>query len=403
MKKIKYLLLVVISAFFVSACEDFVTDVEPPIDSVSEEDINSPDQLPFFVKGIETKFANSVDELFVCSDGLSDAFIFDNNVPNATYSQFIQIDAGDILLNNSNVGSAFDPLGECRYLADRIISRTKSFAEVDSTVRENALYAGFLYGGISRYLYAAYFGLSENRGGGAIDAGPFVDSPQMYNLAIGYLDSALTHTKSSYNIKLVHSLMARAYLYAGDYPNAAVHAQLGLVAGDKPFQALYNLILDNYWWQQAGSLRSQFVAADRFKAYIDADPNEANRIKLAPILGIDEETVYYYQVMYPAAGSPMNFMTWQENNLMRAELIARGAMAGDALALVNEVRASHEISPLTAAVTEESIYVERDKELFATGARLPDQRRFAGKWHLDANAWHYLPIPLSERNANDNF
>lgn len=402
MKKIKYLILIIFSGFFLSACEDFVTDVEPPIDSVSEEDFNSPDQIPFYIRGVQTRFANTADQLFVSADGLSDAFFFDNNVPDATYSQFIEIDAGDILLNNSSIANIFDPLGEFRYLADRLVSRTKSFAVVDSAMRENALYEGFLYGGIARYLYAVYFGLTENEGGGAIDAGPFIPSSEMFDIAITHLDSALAHTTSGYNIRLVHSLIARAYLYDGDYPNAAVHAQQGLVSGDAPFRGLYNLIEDNYWWQQAGDLRAQFVADYRFNDYIVADPNEANRIKLAPILGYDEETVYYYQIMYPEAGSPMNFMTWQENNLMRAELAVRTATAEDAVVLVNDVRASHGITSL-GAVTLEDIYVERDKELFATGARLPDQRRFADKWHLGENAWRFLPIPLSERNGNPNF
>jgi len=400
MKKINYIALLLVSGFVFSACEDFVTDVEPPIDTVSEKDINRPDQLPFFITGVETKFANSIDEVLVCADGLSDELFFNDNMPDATYSQYMEIDAGDILLNNSSVANAFDPLGECRYYSDLIVSRTLSFPEVDSTLKEQALYTGYFYGGVSRYVYATYFGLEPNVGGGAIDAGPFIPSVQMTTLAVEKLNSALAHTSDAYNIKLVHSIIARAYLYIGDYQNAAVHAAQGLVNGDEPFQALYNKILDNYWWQQAGNLRAQFGVDWRFVNYIAADPNEANRIKLGSLEGYDGET-YYFQMTYPEAGSPMNFITWQENNLMRAELILRGNAAGDALSLVNDVRASHDISPL-AAVTLDDIYVERDKELFTTGARLPDQRRF-NTWHLGDEAWHYLPIPLGERNANDNF
>ena len=93
-------------------------------------------------------------------------------------------------------------------------------------------------------------------------------------------------------------------------------------------------------------------------------------------------------------------MTWQENNLMLAELALRGQATGDALALVNEVRASHSIANL-ASVDLDVIYVERDKELFCTGSRLPDERRF-NKWHLGSGTWQYFPITIDEINSNHN-
>jgi len=128
--------------------------------------------------------------------------------------------------------------------------------------------------------------------------------------------------------------------------------------------------------------------AYRFKDYVDADPNEANRIKLFTILGNDGTTIYYMQGKYPDRESPGIMMTWQENNLMLAELSLRGqGGAGDALTLVNEVRASHSIAPL-ASVTLDILYVERDKELFVTANRLPDERRF-NKWHLGIS----VPVP----------
>ena len=85
---------------------------------------------------------------------------------------------------------------------------------------------------------------------------------------------------------------------------------------------------------------------------------------------------------------------------MLAELTLRGQNGGDALTLVNEVRASHGIDPLSS-VDLDAFYVERDKELFVTGNRLPDERRF-NKWHLGAGTWQYLPITSDERNSNPN-
>ena len=86
---------------------------------------------------------------------------------------------------------------------------------------------------------------------------------------------------------------------------------------------------------------------------------------------------------------------------MRAELSLRGVGGEDALQLVNEVRSSHGLEDLTS-VNLDTVLEERDKELFCTGSRLPDQRRFE-RWHLSSDKWQYLPIPLDERNNNPHF
>ncbi len=136
-----------------------------------------------------------------------------------------------------------------------------------------------------------------------------------------------------------------------------------------------------------------------FKSYIDTDPNEANRIKLDSVLSTDG-VMYYYQTIYPESGSPQKIITWQENNLIRAELILRGFGSGDALGLVNEVRASHGIASLSS-VDLDVIYTERDKELFASANWLVDERRF-NKWHLGPGTWEFLPVTEAERNGNPN-
>ena len=46
-------------------------------------------------------------------------------------------------------------------------------------------------------------------------------------------------------------------------------------------------------------------------------------------------------------------------------------------------------------------YAEREVELFATGARLVDQRRFDLGFDIPG-PWRYLPITENERNQNPN-
>jgi hypothetical protein len=218
-------------------------------------------------------------------------------------------------------------------------------------------------------------------------------------LAVEKMEAAIPYAADSYEQKVVHSAIAKAYLYQGDYDGAATHAAQGLTEGDAPYQALYTPQDPTYFDIEAGSQRNQYTADPRFQAYVEADPSEANRLPLEPIQGGDE--TFYVQLKYPGPSAPLDVVSWQENNLVLAELIVRGNASGDAADLINAVRGSHGIGPLAGSVTLDTIYEERDKELFLTGARLPDQRRF-DRWHLNADTWKYIPIDQRERDHNPN-
>lgn len=399
MKNIIILVFITL-ALFSTSCEDYVTNVDPLIDRVEDNRLDNPAQLNFLIKGNYTRFATTQDVLLVLADGLSDQFIFDGDVPNATFPTFDEIEKGEIRIDNNSVDGAYNPLGELRFFADDLVRRTNSLTVEDAALKNEALFTGYFFGGIARYFYATYFALNPDQGGGVIDNGPFIPSSDMYDLALEKFNDALPLAKDDYTKRLVNSLIARTALYKGDNALAATHAAQGLVEGDEPFQSLHNALSDNYYWQQAGVPRSQFVVDFRFKDYVDADPKEVARIPLAVRKGNSGKD-FYYQVKYPTDGSSLPTMTWQENNLMIAELVLRGNGSGDPLALVNAVRTSHGLDAL-AAVDLDIIYLERDKELFMQGQRLPDQRRF-NKWHLGADKWKYLPITENERNNNPNF
>ena len=126
----------------------------------------------------------------------------------------------------------------------------------------------------------------------------------------------------------------------------------------------------------------------------------------------------FAQARYLERSDNINFITWQEMNLIRAEAAERDAASGDPLALINEVRDAYGIDPIDEADYDgmNTIFVERDKEMFTTGIRLPDQRRASEfgldsfgldldrhGWHLDnPDTWWYLAITLEECNNNPN-
>ncbi len=397
MKKIK-LSLMLFAFILLNSCSDFVNNIDKPVQVVDDKDLNSSD-ITFLVKGIQFRFAETATNILMCAEGLSDTFIFDTDVPNATFPQYQEIDNAQILTDNNSVRQIFNDLGELRFYADDIVKKAEQYSSsLTDAVKKNALFNGYFYGGIARYYYATYFGRNLTQGGATIDKSAFIPSAQMYGFALEKLKAALNWAPDEATKRIVNTHIARIYLFIGDYSNAAQYASNGMMEGDNNFDALYSLEFPNQFYIFAGRYRAQFVMDFRFKNYIDANPQEASRVVIEPVEG-NSGKIYYMQAKMIIDDDPVVTATWQENTLMLAELALRGQATGDALALVNQVRASHNIDPLTAADLD-VIYTERDKELNCMGLRLADERRF-NKFHLPGR-WEYFPLTIDEINTNPN-
>ena len=421
MKRLLIILSLLCTTAFMS-CDEFVTNIEPLYDRVLDTDLNGPVYIDAFVAGLQNQMAYTLDDLTYNADGLSDELLYDMRNSQATFSSFQNTDNATPA-DNEEATTLFRQAQELRQLADTLIYRINnkiSFTDSASNVlKERGLYHANLYAAYGRYLLAMYHGKDEVTGGSTINLSGFIPSNQILATAITMWKEALTHTTNAYEKKLVNSLIARTYLFIGDYTNAATYAQAGLVKGDAPLLGKYNATNDNGWRGNAGTVRAQWSVDPRFKAYLNSDPTESARILISQKTGTGG-FLFYVQTKYVLATdnitiTPIEVIDWQENNLMKAELVVRGAMAGDARALINEVRASRvdattklPVSALAATVTitlkdpvtatSYSIYVERDKELMLRGNRLIDQRRF-GLFHLPGR-WQYFPISSAEKARN---
>ena len=121
---------------------------------------------------------------------------------------------------------------------------------------------------------------------------------------------------------------------------------------------------------------------------------------LAEVISKDSLMTFYRQDRYTRSTDPTWFSTWQENELILAEIELREGNSSAALTHVNAVRSAaglDDLSSLDMTVLEN----ERRKELWLMGLRLIDQRRF-GTWHKGAGSWWNLPIPQIERDRNPN-
>lgn len=400
MKKNKLLIVLLpLVFFFVSACEDYISNVDPVIDLAQDDLLNTEAQMEFLSKGVQQRFATTAGQLSCLMDLQSDAMIYTGKIPTASFPSFEEIDKGAILPDNATVQGVFQAVGQLRKYADDLVVRIGKVSFTNDSKRISSLYTGYLYGGIARFYMAIAFGLNQNEPGGVIDAGPFIPQSALLDQAIAKMKEALAIQTDAYLKKVANSMIAKAYLAKKDYANAATYAASGLVSGDKAFEALHNDVFNIYFWGFAGAGRVQIAVNERFNNYIKADPKEAGRLKIGTVKGSDNLT-YYWQLKYPDKFNNFPIMTWQENNLMIAECSLRGSGSGNALALVNAVRTSRSLDALTT-IDVNGIMVERDKELFVQGTRLMDQHR-TGTWHLTGNEWRYMPIPRNERNANPN-
>jgi hypothetical protein len=423
-------LAVLATAALLAACDAYVSGVDDPIDAVNDDRLDDPAQIPFVINGVQAQFSFTYEDAALLGGGLSDELIFDDRVPTSTFPSFRAIDQGEIAADNVQVEGFFDSLGELRFLADDLVRRVNAldFSGADPAVKDEALYVGQLYGGLARYLYAAYFGLGPDEGGGVLDGGPFIPSAEMFDLAVADFDSARANGfAGEYENRLLNSLAARAHLYKAavsadpqaDYRRAQALAEGGLAEGDPPFQELHSTESGNEFFFVSGPGRAQYMAAFRFadaaEVAVAGAPEaldgalDTARVALYTISGSDADgnpVPFYMQGLYLERGSPIDVMTWQENALMLAELALRlDGDGGRALGLVNGVRASHRLPPLASVALDGdgpgTIVREREMELFVTGARLVDQRRFGLPFDAPG-PWRYLPITQNERNQNPN-
>ncbi len=404
-------LLPLLGIIGLAGCDAFVDAVDVPIDRVASDSLDTVGAVDFLITGVKEGFNDSYDALAVSADLLSDAAIFDRGVSNATFPSFDEIDDGDIPFDNNTVDGIYNAINEYRYLADELVRRaneTIPFGEGDEDVRDRALFAGYLHGGIARYFLATYFGLEPTMGGGVIsndpdNPSPFIPSAELYDLSDERLETALELAPDAYDERLVYSLLARNALYAGDVMRAGELAAQGLQPEDPAYVGRYASTSQNNWYTQGGRARTQVVFADRFADYAATDPRVA--VETAPTVRGETRT-FYRQALYTTSDAPIPFISWEETALIQAEAALLDDGPGDALDLVNRVRAAVELDPLDA-LDQDALLEERDRELFTQGARLVDQRRFGLPFtNLDGpldGPWRYLPITQSERNANPNF
>ena len=413
--------LLALSLLFVS-CDGFVNNVSDPINVINDDKLNNPDGVDFLATGVLARFADVHGQMILYAGGLSDELIFITG----SFEPWQSIDWANIagqnplVPGNSWLQPMMNNVAVLLFYADSLAVRVNKYvtfsnSDKDLAIRKNALFTGHFYGAVSRFYWAAYWGLDpkdpNDNGGGVINLSAYIPASKMYENALTKLDSAYFYADDNQK-KIINTFRARIYLNSGKFAQAKTATDNGLSQGDSPLQSLYNSSLANYWSNYAGPGYPNYFADYRFKKYIMDDPEESSRIPLTEwTVNLNgKDTVAYLQGKYANMTEPINFISWQENELIKAELAINSGDKAGGLSFINSVRSSHSIKILTDADVQakfkgnysDLIYQERDKELCFTGVRLNDERRL-DRWHLDKNnSWKFLPISDNERRMNPN-
>ncbi|SVA73097.1 uncharacterized protein METZ01_LOCUS125951, partial [marine metagenome] len=117
----------IISLLTLISCEEsWFQEVDPLKDVAEDRELKDREDLPFLIKGVKVRLGTVHDNVSMLSDLLSDQLEFTQNVTNATFPSYNQIDGmgradeyddGSAYDDNNSAGYAYTYLGQLRKYA----------------------------------------------------------------------------------------------------------------------------------------------------------------------------------------------------------------------------------------------------------------------------------------------
>jgi tetratricopeptide (TPR) repeat protein len=264
----------------------------------------------------------------------------------------------------------------------------------------------------------------------------FIDRIEGYRKAVAVVDRAiatylanppstavlnrlqtLDPTTGAYPIDILntlYALKARYSLFAGDYANALTAAnQVDLT---KTSSLTFDALNQNPVFESATATNNVFQPVDTTLGLPKAlEPDLADK-RIPFYIGINNTIAPRYRIrgFYATGTTPVPIFLPGEILLIKAEAYARQNMLPEALAELNKVitkKPSEDIygvgadlPPITGPLSQEQllteIYRQRSIELFMSGMRLEDMRRFGRP--QEERKRNFFPYPFQERDNNPN-
>jgi starch-binding outer membrane protein, SusD/RagB family len=298
------------------------------------------------------------------------------------------------------------PLQIARFQAEDVSERLQAMPagtlpNLESVLGELAAYAGY-----------TYTLLAESFCQAAIDVGPALNPPQLFEMAEQRFTAAIGNARASGNRDIEHMALvgrARARLGLGNTAGAADDA--ALVPQGYVKHATHSNVTgrrQNRLWLANYRNRTATVPP----AYRDLRVGGVEDLRVTAIdarqNGNDGETPLWHQRKYTDGNVPIPIASWQEAQLILAEAEG-GQTAVDAINQLRIAAGLPTFSSTDPAEIRARVIEERRRELWLQGNRMGDMLRLDLPWASGNNHKNQpygtqtcLPLPQSEIDNNPN-
>lgn len=415
--------------FYFSSCKKDFTDPSGPS---SDQAFSSPNAITDVAVGLQNWYTANRGSLVyntITADGLLTNQLYVVNAGNTDEAQ-MGTGGNSVLNTNGIVGGMWSVSNKIIYDADKILSSTakvipdKNYAS--GVIAYTSIFKALALGDLAMFWDHIPDGVADTLSVSHVN---FISNTDGFTKAVAVLDNALntvaTDTisnsflsnvpikSSAVIINTLYALKARYALFAGDYATALVAANNVNLAVKSVFA--YNPVTTNPIFTLATSTNNIYQPVDSamgLPAGLQPDPND----KREPFyIAINTSILPRYRIngFYNANTASIPIYLPGEITLIKAECYARQNDLVNGLAELNNVVTKQPsadpfgvgaaLPPTTATDQADllnQIYQHRSIELFMSGLRLEDMRRFDRP--TTERKRNYLPYPFVERNDNPN-
>jgi hypothetical protein len=417
--RLSFITRAMLLAPFVSlvACKQLL-DVAVP-NRVLEGAIADPAQAPLLVNSAVGAFECAFGATTVATGLITDELIdaqsaqavipYDKRDVHPEEGLFSVYASSDCSGTGPNGLGVYTPLSSARWFADDLAKKLEAWSDAEVPNRQSLLSTARAYAGYSLVL------LGEVMCTAAIDGGPELTRTQLLTLAEDRFTKAIAAAQASGNtdiLNLAYVGRARARIDQGKTAEALADASL------VPTNYLKNVtaaagatIRENrlYAWNNRQRLVSVDVPFRNLTFAGVADPRVP--VVDANVRGADAVTPIWTQGKYVNEASPTPLATWEEAQLIIAEV----SLGQTAVQAINRLHAKVGLPSFSSnddAAIRAQVIEERRRQLFLDSHRLGDMIRFQQPF-LPAAGTPYpktglygtttcLPLPDRERDNNPN-
>ena len=328
------------------------------------------------------------------------------------------------------VPGLYMPLQVARQQAQVALDALEGWTDAQVANRSSLIAQAAAHAGYSLAL------LGESMCSAAIAGGPEVSRAEIFALAEARFTTAIAAATAANNAAILNmARVGRARVRLNQNKTAEARADAALVPAGFVRNATYSP-------PPAPGRRQNIVHTQQFIGlFSSVDPSFRNltvggvpdtRVPVvqaftatgAPLRGHDATTEIWRTTKYPTPGSPIPIASYDEAQLIIAEIdAASGSATGiaSAVSIINGLRTRANLPPYaggTAAEVQAQVREERRRELFLEGQRFNDIIRFditmtpaagqpfpvkGGVYGTDRGSQLCFPLPDLERNNNPNF